>query len=342
MESELEYIDHESIYDLRFNINFYGADFPIESLVRRLEENEIEIPEFQRQYVWKPEEASRFIESILLGLPVPNIFLAKDKFTYKFLIVDGLQRLETLYHFTRGHFPSGKRFALKGVDPHFNNLTYGSLPPEDRRNFDNYTIHATIISESDNSNRMFHLFERLNTSGTPLTSQEIRGCLYHGPFNLLLKELATHPLWLTLYGKGNTRMEGEELILRFFALHYELHQFRGNMKEFLNYFMSLNRTLESPDGNEMRDMFTNTLNYIIQSLGRDAFKLGRNFNSSVFDAVSYCGAFGSNRDISPNTFKAAFEAALADYEFIRLTRSSTTSRQNVLGRIEYLRRGMEQ
>jgi uncharacterized protein with ParB-like and HNH nuclease domain len=295
---------------------------------------EILIPEFQRQYVWKLEEASRFIESVLLGLPVPNVFLAKDKETFNFIIVDGLQRLMTLYYFRIGSFPSGKRFALKGVDPHFNGLSYETLPMHDRRNFDDYTIHATIVSESDNSNRMFHIFERLNTSGTPLTSQEIRSALYHGPLNLLLKRLVNEEAWRALCDKSNLRMESEELILRFIALHYDLRHFRGSMKEFLNHFMYRNRSLDIISEADVSNTFIDTMEYLLSAIGSDAFKMGRVFNYSFFDAVSYSGSM-SKGIVPPDIFKSVLESALEDEAFVRLTRSATTSLSNVMGRIEY-------
>ncbi len=169
-----------TIYDYRFKINYYGADYPVDTLVRRLESDEIYIPSFQRQYIWKINEASLFIESLLLGLPAPTVFLAKDKYTNKLLIIDGQQRLKTLLYFTRGSFPDNRKFKLTNVIPQFNGLTFDQLDSRDRYNLLDYTIHATIIAESGDENRMYNLFEGLNTTGIPLTAQEIRNAIYNG------------------------------------------------------------------------------------------------------------------------------------------------------------------
>ena len=130
-----------SMYDLRFNINYYGADYPIESLVSKMDREDIYVPDFQRQYVWNVKEASSFIESLLLGLPVPTIFLAKDKYSNRLLIIDGQQRLKTLLYFVHGCLPGITPFKLKGVIPEFNNMSFRDLSLEDQRNLLDFTIH---------------------------------------------------------------------------------------------------------------------------------------------------------------------------------------------------------
>ena len=326
--------DLESVYDLRFNINYYGADYPVDSLAKRMEDESILIPAFQRQYVWKPREASRFIESLLIGLPVPNIFLAIDKFSRKLLIVDGLQRLNTIRYFYKGNFPNGKKFKLKDVTHPFEGLGYDDLSMKDKLNLDNFTIHATIISESDDSNRMYHLFERLNTSGTPLRPQEIRTALYHGDFNVMLGELSHHETWRNLYGKIDNRMTDQELILRFFAIYYDSDSFQGTLAEFLNHFMYKNRMFEFIPKKDMVKLFSETLTYISTSVGKDAFVLNKRFSSSLYDAIMFCGS-KSCSSVPKDTFRRFHNEIVNDENFLSLTRSATTSRKNIFGRIEY-------
>ncbi|MEA5508035.1 DUF262 domain-containing protein [Halotia wernerae UHCC 0503] len=113
IQDNLEEEDNEVI-PFRYSITSYGADYPVDSLVKRLEIGSIYIPSLQRRYVWKLEQASRFIESLLLGLPVPGIFLSKEKETQKLLVIDGQQRLRTLQYFYNGVFqPDKKEFVLK-------------------------------------------------------------------------------------------------------------------------------------------------------------------------------------------------------------------------------------
>ena len=122
--------------------------------------------------MWKFKEASRFIESLLLGLPVPGIFLSKEKETQKLLVIDGQQRLLTLLYFYDGIFqPTKREFALKDVQPQFEGAIYKSLPDEDRRRLDDSILHATIIKQdepSEDDSSIYHIFERLNTGGTTL------------------------------------------------------------------------------------------------------------------------------------------------------------------------------
>ena len=96
----------------KFNIKYYGADYPVFGLVQRLREGTIVIPNFQREYVWDERDASRFIESLLLGLPIPTIFFAQDKFSNNLIIIDGQQRLLTLLYYYNGKFPNNKTFKL--------------------------------------------------------------------------------------------------------------------------------------------------------------------------------------------------------------------------------------
>ncbi|MEL6562519.1 MAG: DUF262 domain-containing protein [Bacteroidota bacterium] len=187
MEESTEFTEN-----VKYSISYYGVDFPIDSLVKRMEEDEFIIPDFQRKYVWDSKDASRFIESVLLRLPVPAIFLARDKYSHKLIVIDGQQRLKTLLYFTKGEFPDGKKFKLKNVVPTYEGKTYDDLDLADQRDFNNAVIHALVLNETEESDAMFHVFERINTTGTPLTSQEIRYALYQGSLNNLLSELSEH------------------------------------------------------------------------------------------------------------------------------------------------------
>jgi len=216
--------DDDEKIPFSYSITSYGADYTIDSLVKRIEDGSIFVPIFQRGYVWKFREASRFIESLLLGLPIPGIFLAKEEDTKKLLVIDGLQRLRTLQYFYMGFFePTKKEFALKDVQEQFEGITYQSLSSEQRRDLDDSIVHATIVKQdeySDDNSSIYHIFERLNTGGNQLKSQEIRSCIYHGAFNDLLKELNGNKSWRAIYGDDDSskiRMRDEELILRFFS-----------------------------------------------------------------------------------------------------------------------------
>ena len=186
-----------------FAITSYGADYPVDGLVKRVKGGDIIVPlfsrapeegqttvGFQREFVWKKSQADRFIESLLLGLPVPSIFLVKEP-NGKFLVLDGQQRLRTLQSFYDGIF-EGIEFKLSGVQTQWIGKTYSTLHPEDRRRLDNSILHAIIVRQdepNEDQSSIYLIFERLNSGGTILQPQEIRVALYHGEFAALLGEL---------------------------------------------------------------------------------------------------------------------------------------------------------
>lgn len=190
--------------DVVYQINTFGADYTVDGLVLRFDRGDIYRPEFQRAFVWTLPQASKFVESILLGLPIPSVFLYREEDSRQHLIVDGLQRLTTLHAFQKGIFPTNeKAFRLKNVKTRFENKTLEELSPEDQRRFEDAVIHAMIIQqavpEGDKSS-VFHIFERLNSNGTPLEPQEVRSAIYHGPFQSALYELNRDPVWREIFG----------------------------------------------------------------------------------------------------------------------------------------------
>ncbi|MEY3870344.1 MAG: DUF262 domain-containing protein [Microcoleaceae cyanobacterium] len=334
-----------------YSITSYGADYTIDSLVKRIEDGSIFVPIFQRGYVWKFREASRFIESLLLGLPIPGIFLAKEEDTKKLLVIDGHQRLRTLQYFYKGFFePTKKEFALKDVQEQFEGITYQSLSSEQRRDLDDSIVHATIVKQdeySDDNSSIYNIFERLNTGGTQLKSQEIRSCIYHGAFNDLLKELNGNKSWRAIYGDDDSskiRMRDEELILRFLALYFspltqqQKLSYKKPMKEFLNLYMGKNKHLIFHSEIEIRQAFEPTIELIYKTLGNKAFKPKRDFNAAVFDAVM----IGIARRLSQGNISdlerlpEKYEELLRDPEFRKSTvdTARTTEEDVVNSRIK--------
>lgn len=290
-EQEIDEVlsERDEVIPFKYAITSYGADYPVDGLVQRVIAGDIVVPKFQRGYVWSLKEASRFIESLLLGLPVPSIFLSREKGTQQLLVIDGQQRLLTLRYFYEGLWPiTRKEFALKGVTSKFEGETYKSLPQDDRRRLNDSIIHAIVIRQeqpSDDDSSIYHIFERLNTSGVSLTPQEIRAAIYHGPFSDLLKELNMLIPWRSIYGPINKLMRDQELILRFLALFFDADNYSRPMKGFLNNFMGRNRGLNKIGREQMISAFSPAINVIHESIGNRAFRLARALNAAVFDAV---------------------------------------------------------
>jgi uncharacterized protein with ParB-like and HNH nuclease domain len=179
-----------------YEILAYPADFTLEVLVDKWKKGDIKIPKFQRRFVWTQAQSSKLIESFLLGLPVPPIFLYIEPKTEKMLVVDGQQRLRSLAYFFEGSFGEEDRhgnrvvFRLVGLNEKspFNGKTFKDIQDTDNPSFrrlNDAVLRSFVIKQlkPDDHTSIYHIFERLNTGGTFLTGQEIRNCVYAGRFN---------------------------------------------------------------------------------------------------------------------------------------------------------------
>lgn len=349
---EQQFIDaldeSQEVIPFTYSITSYGADYPVDSLVKRIENKDILVPTFeheeelandvdafQREYVWPRPKADRFIESLLLGLPVPGIFLVKED-TGRLLVLDGHQRLHTLHCFYSGVIQS-REYSLSGIQKRFIGKTYKTLDVEDRRRLDDSIIHATIVKQEEPSedwSSIYSIFERLNTGGISLQPQEIRMALYHGPFSALLRELNTVTEWRTLIGAVSKRLKDVELILRFFALLYYRHDYKSPMKEFLNKYMATNRTLSKQGADELRGIFAETSRSILESLGETAFRPERAVNAALVDALMVgVGVAIQNGDLRLDKLQEARIALLDDQEFIDAISTGTSQKPKVELRI---------
>jgi len=281
--------DEDQDISATYSITSYGTDYPVDALVTRMRSGDIVVPPFQRGYVWTYRQACRFIESLLLGLPVPGIFLSKEEETQKLLIIDGHQRLRTLQDFYDGVFTkTDEGFKLSGLRSRFDGLRYNSLPEEDRRRLDDSILHATIVRQDepeDEGSSIYLIFERLNTGGTDLAGQEIRAAVYRGEFSTLLKELNAVTAWREIFGRVSNRMRDQELILRFLGLHVYWRQYESPMKEFLNRVTARNKHLQVHSAEEVKSAFIPTVKLIREALGIAAFRPQGVLNAAVFDSV---------------------------------------------------------
>ncbi len=327
----------EEVVDPKLAVEYYGADFPVDLLVRRIEEEDFIIPGFQRKYVWTQNEASKFLESLLIGLPTPALFLAKDKFSNKYIVIDGQQRLRTLQYFYREQFPDGKKFALKGVAKLFNDQTYSTLSPSNRRSLDNAIIHCIIISENYDPGGIFYLFERLNTTGTPLSAQEIRNGIYHGAFSDLIKKLSENKTWKNLYHKADKRAKEQEWILRFIALYFDLENYQGDMTKFLNCFMLKNKDLDLITSNQIEEVFISTIEFINNCLGSQAFYGAKGLNIVLYESLMILTANElKNNNLNCQKLAKFHQLLIKDDNFWLLAKQRSDSRNKLISRFEYV------
>jgi uncharacterized protein DUF262 len=333
-----------------FSITSFGADYPVDGLVKRIQAQDIIVPRFsldppegqstvgfQREFVWRKPQADRFIESLLLGLPVPGIFLVKES-NGKQLVLDGQQRLRTLESFYNCIF-QGKEFTLEDVQAQWRGKTYKTLHADDRRRLDDSIIHATIVRQdepNEDQSSIYLIFERLNSGGTFLQPQEIRVALYHGAFASFLSKINDNADWRALYGAKSSRLKDIELILRFFGLFFHLGSYRRPMKEFLNRYMAANRALQKQPDQELRAVFEPTVATIHRAIGRRAFRPQAAVNAAVLDSmmVGVASRLASGAIQSEQNLRTAYEALLVEPAYLRATTRATADEESVRTRLQ--------
>ncbi len=340
------------VIESAYSITSYGADYPVDSLVRRIESKDILVPTFswdppektevvgfQRQYVWPRPKADRFIESLLLGLPVPGIFLVKE-LSGLLLVLDGHQRLFTLQSFYSGAINDQVYKLSDAVQARYVGKRYKDLETEDRRRLDDSIIHATVIRQdepTEDQSSIYTIFERLNTGGVNLQPQEIRVALYHGEFVRVLKELNDQQSWRALVGAKSKRLKDMEMILRFFAFLYFAKKYAAPMKIFLNRYMATNRHLASQSEETLRAVFTSTTDSILKGIGTKAFRPKRAVNAAVVDSLMTGIArriLARGAIADPTSLKVPYEQLIADHSYLEATETGTSQPANVTVRLE--------
>lgn len=349
-EEEVDDLDElNEILPTTYSITSYGADYPVDGLVKRLNQGDIVVPlfrldpepgqstvGFQREFVWTKPQADHFIESLLLGLPVPGIFLVKEA-NGKHLVLDGQQRLRTLESFYSGLF-QGKEYVLENVQEKWRGQTYKTLHADDRRRLDDSIIHATVVRQdepTEDQSSIYLIFERLNSGGTFLQPQEIRVALYHGQFATLLSKLNNNDSWRLLYGKKSARLKDLELILRFFSLYFYASKYSRPMKDFLNRNMASNRALSKHGADELTALFETTVSTIREAIGVKAFRLKNAVNAAIVDSImvgiATRLAAGPITDLAQ--VKVAYESLRTNSDYLNATTRATADEESVKTRL---------
>jgi hypothetical protein len=256
-------------------------DITARELVRMAVSGEIiRAPEYQRKFRWNEVDESRLIESLLLGFPVPSVFVAANT-DGTWELVDGLQRVSTLIHFTSDAQVVLKELnrqgplRLEGLEKlsHFNGLTFSELPTPIQLHFQKRGIRVTALSDKSDPEVRFDTFERLNNGGITLSHQEVRACIYRGPFIKFTKKLVRESPKFKGMIKLQKRHQHdgtlEELVIKFFAYLRDRQNFKGDVKDFLNkYAEKANKSLDEAQD---RELFNQVVHELLRLLGGQQF-----------------------------------------------------------------------
>ncbi|NOT17197.1 MAG: DUF262 domain-containing protein [Sulfuriferula sp.] len=312
-------------------------------------------PDFQRQYVWDATKASKLIESAILGIPLPIIYLSEEK-DGKEYVIDGQQRLTSFFAFIDGVFPDGKPFKLSGLNvcSDLNGKRFSELSEELQDKVRYYKIRAITFQKDSSENLKFEIFERLNTGSVQLNDQELRNCLYRGNFNVALKDMASDPDFMYICGlkSPDKRMKDKELVLRFCAFYHKTYlNYKAPIRNFLNLEAYEKRDITDKELVELKAAFKNACQIIRSLFDNHAFKRfykgkegqpngfwePKKFNTSLFDILMYSFAKEDKNRVFQH-LDAIKEALIylmtEDQEFVDAIELSTSSVQAVTMRFD--------
>ena len=380
MNTEYEWYEGEENEDLEdlgfseYDISASPNDFNIKTLFDFIQSGIVKIPGFQRNYVWDIKRASKLVESILIGIPIPQIFLFEEE-RNRFIVIDGQQRYMTIYYFIKKRFPrTDKRFELRQIfDEHagipdsvlndneyfvdfnlklsepkpgmknkYNKLNYYTLDDVDKTTFDLRTIRNIIIKQNspdDGNSVVFEIFNRLNSGGVNLKPQEIRTSLFHSSFYDDLYSINLNPTWrqLTPQKEPDIHMKDIEILLRGFAMLTMKNEYAPSMTKFLNIFSLKAKKFPGENIKYLNQLFNAFVTHCHNIDARIFFSKTGRFNISVYESIFYalCKDAFDRKDLKIREVDILkINELKSDPTFIEYTQSNTASYNNVTKRLD--------
>lgn len=272
-----------------YEIFSYPADTTLRGYLDQWNSKQLHIPPFQRNFIWDQVRASKLIESFLLGLPVPPVFLFKPVGGKSYWIIDGQQRIMSVVYFQLGLFGEEK-FRLRGVDRRWIGKSFEDLEEAQRFALQTSVLRAIVIQQTNPKDfeSIYHIFERLNTGGLRLNPMEVRQCVHESGFLNSLKELNTNVAWRELLGlsKPDKRVKDVELLLRVAALFRKYEIYEKPMKGFLNACANeMKAKAPEPAVQVLIAELKNAIEVARTALGPKPFHLKGRLNYSALDAT---------------------------------------------------------
>ena len=338
------------IDEQRRKVDFDSYDVTVDELVRRVERGRIEIaPVYQRQFRWDNERQSALVESFILGIPVPTLFMATNNISGELIqweVVDGLQRLLTLVNFIgRGPVRDSARLTspplrLTGLEKleSLNGLEFVDLPADVKDLLLDRPAKVIVLNDKSSKQVRFDLFERLNTGGLRLTDQEVRECVFRGDFIDLLGRLASTQEFQTVVNIPEAKQKDgtpEEFVLRFFAFLDGYQDFDHSVKDFLNDYAA--DQAENPGDLCLKEAeFLKVFQYLHTIFPKGIRRNSRSTTPvNLFEGIAVGAALAlrkkSDLPVAPHP------AWVSDAELTATTTGATNSKSQVSGRIELSR-----
>ncbi len=323
-------------------IDYYITEYSVELLANKMRNGEFEVPAYQREFTWEEERKWRFIESLLMNLPIPFLFFWENPESGRLEIVDGSQRLRTIEEFVYGDLYLGELDRL----PTVSGFSFSDLPESRQRKIKNRSIRGIVLNEHADNQARFDLFERINTGSKVANKAEVRRGALSGAFLDLVIALAKHEQFVDLTPVSDKQLkerEREELVTRFFAYGDGLEEYADEVSPFLfSYSKKMNALfLESPELVESyRKRFENTIAFVARVFphGFRRSAKGRASPRARFESISIGSylALQTNPDLAPDPAKVL--EWIHGPEFSAVTGSDGANAISRLkGRIEFVR-----
>jgi len=306
------------------------------------------VPEFQRNFVWSMKQSSLLIESFLLGLPVPQIFLHVNE-NNRYLVIDGQQRILSVVYYLDGYFGEEttharrRVFRLQGLSDRspYGGKKFLDLDPDAQRKLKGAVLRAINIRQirpTGDPTSIYHIFERLNTGGTPLKPQEIRNCVFRGNLVNELRRLNEDANWREIIGKStfDRHQKDVELVLRLFALACFWRDYESPLKGFLNKTLRDHRDAKSPEVTKFKRDFPRLTQCVIEALGDKPFHIRRYLNAAVLDSVM--SVLFSVVGTPPDDLKERYDRLKADEGYLDLVSRSTADSSRLRERFDLAQR----
>lgn len=309
-------------------------------------------PEYQRRFRWDPIRQSKLIESFLMNVPVPPIFLNEDKYG-QYSVIDGKQRLNTIFEFLRG------RLRLTGLEifSDINDNTFDSLPSRLQTVIKTRpTLRAIIILRQSDEDVKFEVFQRLNTGGVQLNPQEIRNSTYTGPLNNAILDLSVNKQFHKLLGITNKdksaiyqEMRDAELVLRYFTFRNTWQDFSGGMKRQMDEYMRNNSHMGESGLEELKNDFLNTVNVVEAAFGEHSFQRWmpekriwrRQVLASLYDAQMFACKDLSTERMNKDRILVTMKSLFENIEFRKFIDSATNTPGFFQARIKVIKGMLE-
>lgn len=327
------------IKDISKKVFTEKKDFPLSTIKDMFDDGDIiPQPDYQRDYVYNEKDASRLIESVLMGIPIPTIYLCEElDGTYS--IIDGQQRMTSFVKFLKNEFP------LKGLEEltEFNGKKFRDLNKVFQRNLKSATLN-TIVLKKESQELKYEIFARLNRGAVKLKAQELRNCIYRGTFNNLLEKIAADNKYLKeLFIEENKRKNYQEYILRFFALR-NFNEYSSSIGKTMNNFMAKHQNDDDKQIEDSKKLFNGTIDIIKQVLGNTAFSaydrqnhcFMNKFSGSVYDSIAIACSMYAPNDLMRHADEIRNKIVKikeSDLKYSDYTYAATGSKERVIGRI---------